>query len=402
MFTHVPARLHARRRLAGVMAVAAAAAVAAAGCGSSSDSSGSGGASASTSGGAGSTPQISDTQLQVGKLTVDISKFCGSKPMKIGLIDGFGGNAWRAQVRKMVENEARTCPNTKEFLYFDSNLDPQKFINTINAWTAQGVNLIIAYDDYGQLPVPAFRKAQQAGVTVVTHNGVPGNATIPADVSAAVYPDWSQAGGDIADFMCANVNGGSGKGNLIHFAGPAGNLYDGSLYPAIKKALAAKCPGVKYLQKDPLVTNWDFGKTQQQAAAALNRYPKIDGITTSYTGALPSVYRAFQAAGRKMPPIGGNAVSNELVCTLHKQKAADRWTVLSEDGTGNMAPIALALGMQAVQTGEKQSGATTVKLAPYVNTSKGVLPKCFPDIPPAADLSNALTPEDTKALLKGQ
>jgi ribose transport system substrate-binding protein len=381
------------------VAIVAALAFVGAGCGSDDDDSS--GAGASTSGGDSAQSIADAVQLKAGELTVDVSKFCGDKPMKVGLIDGFGGNAWRAQVRAMIEREARKCPNVEDFLYFDANLDPQKYINTVNSWAAQGVNLIVAYDDFGQLVVPAFRKAQQQGVTVVTHNGVPGKAVIPTDVTAAVYPNWEKAGGDIASFMCENVNGGSGKGNLIHFAGPAGNLYDGSLFPAIKAALAKECPGVKYLQ-DPLVTNWDFGKTQQEAASALNKYDQIDGITTSYTGALPSVNRAFEAANRKMPPVGGNAVSNELVCLLNKQKGDDRWTVLSEDGTGNMGPIALALGMEAVQTGKKQSGPTTVDLADYVNTAKGEIPKCYPDIPPAADLSNALSEQETKTLLKGQ
>jgi ribose transport system substrate-binding protein len=389
------------RARAWLLGVAMVAALALASCGDDDD--GSTAAPAGTGEGGGSEQAIADAvQLKAGELTVDSSEFCGDKPMKIGLIDGFGGNAWRAQVRAMIEREARKCQNVEDFLYFDANLDPQKYINTVNSWAAQGVNLIVAYDDFGQLVVPAFRRAQQQGVTVVTHNGVPGDAVIPTDVTAAVYPNWETAGGDIAKFMCENVNGGSGKGGLIHFAGPAGNLYDGSLYPAIKEALAKDCPGLKYLQEDPLVTNWDFGKTQQEAASALNKYDQIDGITTSYTGALPSVNRAFEAAGRKLPPVGGNAVSNELACLLSKQKGDDRWTVLSQDGTGNMGPIALALGMEAVQTGKKQSGPTLVELADYVDTAKGEIPQCYPDIPPAADLSNALSEQETKDVLRGQ
>ena len=369
-----------------------------AGCGSSDD-----GGSAAGAGGESQTVAEVPAEalaLEPGKLTIDVSEFCGEKPFKMGLIDGFGGNNWRAQVRAMIEDEVGKCDNLDEFLYFDSNLDPQKFIGTLSSWTAQGVNIIVAYDDFGQLVVPALSKAQKQGVTVVTHNGVPGEATIPGDVSAAVYPDWEAEGGRIAKFMCENVNGGSGEGKLVHFAGPAGNLYDGSLFPAIKAALGEECPGVEYLQ-DPLVTDWDFGKTQQAASGALNRHAKIDGITTSYTGALPSVNRAFEAAGRELPPIGGNAVSNELVCILNDQKESERWTVLSDDGTGNMGPIAAALGLQAFQSGEAQSGPTTVELAEYVNTAKGILPKCYRDIPGPADLSNALSPERTKEVLGG-
>lgn len=377
-------------------------------CGSSS-----GGSSSATSGGessggetstettGGSGPAIeSPVQLYVGKPSVDVSEFCGEKPFKIGLIDGFGGNNWRAQVRAMLEEEAEKCENLEEFVYFDSNLDPEKFISTINSWAAQGVNIIVAYDDFGQLVVPALAKAQQQGVIVVTHNGVPGEASIPEDVSAAVYPDWEAEGKRIAAFMCENVNEGSGEGKIVHFAGPAGNLYDGSLFPAIKSALAEECPGVEYLQ-DPLVTDWDFGKTQQAAATAINKYPEIDGITTSYTGALPSVERAFSAAGKEMPPVAGNAVSNELVCILNKQKPSERWTILSDDGTGNMGPVAEALGLKAYQFDEPQSGPTEAILAEYINTTKGILPECIPDIPGPADLSNALSPERTREVLGG-
>ena len=75
--------------------------------------------------------------------------------------------------------DGEECPNVTEVKYFDANLDPEKFNSTVSAWAAQGVNIIVAFDDFGQSAVPAFKAAQLAGVKVVTDNAIPGNAQIP-------------------------------------------------------------------------------------------------------------------------------------------------------------------------------------------------------------------------------
>src|SRR5665213_291858 len=44
----------------------------------------------------------------------DISKYCGTKPLKVAYSDGWGGNYWRQITRAEFEAEAAKCPNITE------------------------------------------------------------------------------------------------------------------------------------------------------------------------------------------------------------------------------------------------------------------------------------------------
>ena len=44
----------------------------------------------------------------------DITKYCGTKPLKVAYADGWGGNYWRQITRAEFEDEAAKCPNITE------------------------------------------------------------------------------------------------------------------------------------------------------------------------------------------------------------------------------------------------------------------------------------------------
>ncbi len=49
----------------------------------------------------------------------DITKFCGTKPIRVALSEGFTANSWRKTVFAEFQGEARKCPNIKEILHTD-------------------------------------------------------------------------------------------------------------------------------------------------------------------------------------------------------------------------------------------------------------------------------------------
>src|SRR3990170_3556785 len=75
----------------------------------------------------------------------DITTMCGTKPMKVGVFDGFGGNSWRKITLAEIEDEASKCPNITEVIYTDGQGDQQKTISNINGLVAQGVNVLIGF-----------------------------------------------------------------------------------------------------------------------------------------------------------------------------------------------------------------------------------------------------------------
>ena len=55
-----------------------------------------------------------------------MSKFCGTKPIKVALSDGWGGNYWRHIQRVEFEDEASKCKNITEARYTDGEFKPEK------------------------------------------------------------------------------------------------------------------------------------------------------------------------------------------------------------------------------------------------------------------------------------
>lgn len=357
-------------------------------CGSSeSDGSGDGGESLDSNVGA------SAAELLPGKAMTanskDITEYCGEKDTKLGIIDGFGGNAWRKQTRAQIEKEAAKCPNITEVLYVDANIDPQKFNGTIDSWVTQGVNIIVAYDDFGQIAVPTFAKAEAAGTHIGTHNALPGDAVEGEQVTAAVRPNAEHVATKWAEFFSGIFP--DGKGNIIMLGGTPGNLLDPYLMEAFKKVLV-DYPDLKLLQDEAVVTNWDFGEAQRVTGTLINKYPNLDGIVMSYGAMVPSIHRAYKQAGKPMVPVAGIASSNEAVC-LHEREGD--FEILMQDGTTNESIIALRKILAKYQ-GIENDEPTLVDLPVFIDSTSGVLPTCEPDLPDGADTSAEMTVEELK------
>jgi ribose transport system substrate-binding protein len=341
--------------------------------------------------------------LKIGELTFDPTKYCGDKPAKVGIIDGFGGNAWRVQNRAMEEALLKKCPNVTEVKYSDANLDPEAYIGTLGSWAAQGVNVIAAYPDFGQATVPAFRAATQQGVFVGTPVSLPGNAKVPQDLASAVIPNFAQEGAEWVDFLDKAIDG---PAKVALIGGPAGNSFDPIMLEAMNNAIKKTGADVEFVEPDPVVGNWEAAKTQQATAAMINKHPDINGLVMTYAAAIPSAIRAFEAAGKPLPAFVGQSSSNELVCEVQKlvsqRDKNPGFALLSHDGSGNIPPITLFKALAAYEGIDAPELGTTddwtiVNMARYIDTLKGDVPKCYDDLPGGADMSMAMTPEEVAA-----
>ena len=314
-----------------------------------------------------------------------IAKYCGTKPWKLGLIDGFGGNSWRVEVRRLLEHEAKQCKTNTDVFYFNANLDPQKYISTLNAWTAQGVNVVVLYDDFGQAVVPAIRRAHKAGVKLGSDNAFPGDAVEGKDMTAIIIPSAVHIAEGVAAFFKKSLPGG--KGGLVFLGGTPGNLLDPWMMKGLKEVLARpEYKGITLLQDTPAITNWDFGLAGQIATGLVNKYgSKLNGFVTSYVAMAPSVYRALKAAGKPLPAITGVSSSNETLCLI-KSEGKDKFKVYSQDGTVLEALLALRKSLAAFQ-GIPNDEPSMVNLPTFIDTSSNMVPACQPKLPPGADLS---------------
>ncbi len=226
--------------------------------------------------------------------------FCGTKPITLAVLDGFGINAWSQESYAAVRSEAAKCSNVKVITAAGGG-DLQKSISDISSSVAQGANAITVIPDFGAAELaahPAGDGSGREGRAVGSRRRWEARQGLRRRTSTGTT---RYAGTIWANWMVKALHG---KGNVIYTGGPAGNPVGAAQLAAIV-AVFKKHPGMKLLtgNKDWPVTNWDPATAQKVTAALLAKYPKIDGIISNYgTDAFASI-RAFQAAGRKLVPV---------------------------------------------------------------------------------------------------
>ncbi|HJX49080.1 MAG TPA: substrate-binding domain-containing protein [Gaiellaceae bacterium] len=297
--------------------------------------------------------------------------FCGTKPITLAVLDGYGVNAWSQHSYAAVRSEAAKCTNVTVTVAAGGG-DLQKSIADISGAVAQGANAIVVIPDFGQSELPAIQQATKAGVKVVPWAASAGGTNGTDYVS---YVDWlpQYAGTIWAQWMAGVLHG---KGNVAYLGGPAGNPVGMDALANMVKVFK-KYPGIKLITGNTgfAVTNWDPATAQKVTAALLAKYPKIDGIITNYGTDALAAARAFQAAGRKLVPVAG-ADANGLSC-LYKKSGTALATVSTRNWLGRIA----ARKAIAAAEGLPNTEPSLLKLGWWENTTAGKPAKCVAGAP---------------------
>jgi ribose transport system substrate-binding protein len=310
--------------------------------------------------------------------------FCGTKPITLSVLDGYGINAWSQESYTAVRSEAAKCSNVKVITAAGGG-DLQKSISDITSSVAQGANAITVIPDFGSAELPAIQQATAQGVKVVPWGADPSGVNGKDFVG---YVDWNDgyAGTLWAQWMVKALHG---KGNVVYTGGPAGNPVGASQLAAVV-AVFKSHPGMKLLTgtKSWPVTNWDPATAQKVTAALLAKYPKIDGIISNYgTDALASI-RAFQAAGRKLVPVT-TLDANGLSC-LYKKNGLPLSTISSRNWLGRVAARKAIAAAEGLPNGEPNIYKLTF-FEDTLSTGKPLQcnPKASPDFYPSNKLTTA-------------
>jgi len=306
------------------------------------------------------------------------TSWCGTKPITLGIEDGFGTNGWSQSSMAAVRSEAAECPNVKQVVSIgQGNL--QTAISQINAMTAQGVNALVVIPDFGQSELPAIQAATRAGVKVVPWAADPGGTPGTDYIS---YVDWdpTNSGKLWASWMAETLHG---KGNVVFLGGPAGNPVSTAELNGINSVLA-NYPGIKLLtgNKDWAVTNWDPAQAQQTMAALLSKYPNIDGVITDDGQGSVGAIRAFTSAGRPLVPFTALEV-NQLGCTYKDLKPSNPNFELATISSRNwMGRIAARMAIAAAE-GLPDNDPSIYALPLLEDSTAGQAPQCDPSLPAA-------------------
>jgi ribose transport system substrate-binding protein len=319
-------------------------------------------------------------------LPTGTDKLCGDEPIKLAQVDGFGANSWRKIVRQELKSELKPCTNVK-ISYAQAGGDIQKFNTQINSFVAQGFDIILVYDDFGEQGLPAISKATKAGVTVVPYISNPGG-TPGEDYAAFVDEHRDEVGKTFADWLNKTLKG---QGNVIFLGGIPGNP---SSLSFMEPTVGNTDPGIKWVQDKPVDTNWDPAQYTRVTAGLISKYPELDAYVSDYGAATVGSLRAYQNAGQPMPALATLASSNELGCVYEEVKADwPKFEMVWVEGTTRVVRWAARRALATFNDIELND-PTLLKMFPFVDTTAGKEPECRKDLPPDADLSSGLTPEE--------
>ncbi|MFN8196478.1 MAG: substrate-binding domain-containing protein [Nocardioidaceae bacterium] len=352
------------------------------------------GASDTSSSDAASAPDIAAGSVGTVDQFGDMAAVCGDKPMKVGVVDGYGTNSWSKTVLAEIESEAAKCPAIESVEFAAGAGDLTTTTSAITSMAAKGVDIILVIPDAGpgKAHVPAMRQATQAGSIVVPFASDP-EGTAGTDYLDYVDQDPKYSGKTWAQWVADQL--GDKGGNVVFLGGPAGAAVSVQEFEGVKEVLAEN-PQLNLLTPEPVVTNWDPAQAQEAMAGLLAKNDKIDAVIADYGAVAAGVIRAYESAGISVPLLTSTD-DNSLSCGFDgikaKNSAYELATVTSRTWIGRVAlrkAVAQFQGKDDAEPSiyefalaEDSSGSTAGSVAPA--------DACLADAPSDASPSSLLT-----------
>jgi ribose transport system substrate-binding protein len=304
--------------------------------------------------------------------------WCGSKKIKLGFTDGFGGNSWRLVTTASARDEAKKCPSVTSIDYADGQGNTQKAISDIQGMVAKGVNALVVFPDAGKAMLPALRSAYKAGVVTVPYRVDPGGKA-GADYNVWIDTPFAKAGEAWGKWIRRVLPNG---GNVLMLSGPKGNSQGVEENKGLHKILD---PSGKYTfigEKPFEVTNWDPALTQKVLSADIAKYKKIDVIVSDFGPSLVGALPEFTKSGRTIPALA-TSDGNVLGCFWQKQHAKNPTFKLFTVSTQNdHARLAIQWAV-ALATGGKKPASTHFPALTFEDSTTGKPHpvECKPNLP---------------------
>lgn len=281
---------------------------------------------------------------------VSCSKSESGDKLTIGLLPKSKGN----QYFVTCEKGARTAAAELDAeLKFDGpiNSDPAKQNEIVENWITDGVDVIVAACENRDSISTALKKAQTAGIKVITFD-----ADAQKDArSFFVNQATAQGIGEQLIDTAANLTGGEGEFAIITGTLTASNLNEWIKY--IKERQAAEYPKMKLVDIKPCDDQKD--KAQQEATNLLSAYPNLKAIIAVCSPAVPGAAEAVKQAGKAgaVKVLGlGLPSENRAYVKEGLTQAVVLWNVEELGYLSIMAAAAVAKGELSVGATEFNAG----------------------------------------------
>lgn len=244
-------------------------------------------------------------------------------PFRLGISNGYLGNTWRAQFVEDLQKVADELKADGDFAKIDilsSTSGAPGQITQINSLINNGVDALVINPVSGEALKPVISRALAAGILVVI-------ADDPLDHPGAISVAIDQAQEQLGqlDWLIEKLGG---KGNIVFIDGLAGNTASEWRVHA-RAPVLAKNPDIKVVAAVP--AGWDPAKAREVMSSLLSAHNDIDGVLIQDVMA-DGVVRAYEAAGRPIPPIAGDYLHAFL--KVWKEKNLDALTLITPPGIG--------------------------------------------------------------------
>lgn len=218
------------------------------------------------------------------------SQAAGGK-LRIALANSYIGNSWRIEMENQWKAALKMEPfaSQVEGSIYNSNNDLRDQSQQLSNLVSLGVHAICVDAASPTALNGIIDEASRRGILVVSFDN-----TVTAPSALSVNTNQFEFGRILAQHL---VDLMGGKGNVIMVTGVPGTTVD-SDRNAGAESVWKRYPGIKVVNR--YTGMWDSSVAQKNTAAVVASLPKIDGIWAQ--GGSDGVLKAFQAAGRPLPP----------------------------------------------------------------------------------------------------
>ena len=312
----------------------------------------------------------------------------GRGHVRIGFAEGSGQNTYRLQLVMELMLQAFTYPEVASVQWVSALGDTTKALSDMQAFTAQGVDIIIGHPDIGETFLQVAKDATAEGIIVVNEyfniGGVPG-----VDYLGLANGDLC----DMGDQMGTNLGTelerrGIADPNYFLLGGIPGNAFTEAWENCADPALESA--GVSKLGRSD--TSWSLQGIFEASAAVLASESRIDGWLHDWAFGLTQVVRAYEATGRELDfaAVTNTDELNPLRFFTPLEEANPGFSMLYGNGLVNIPRLALHMAMLKLRG---MDNVPTEVIVPFKNFPAPPLEELNPLLPGDALLTGSI-PDD--------
>jgi ABC-type sugar transport system substrate-binding protein len=241
----------------------------------------------------------------------------GEGELTYGVADGFGGNTWRKFTKMEGILQAMAYPEIGKYIYLDANGDLSKMQANIRSLSAQGVNILTTYDDFGAAVDPAFEAAQRAGAVVSNFVGPVEAEESAIDVHA--QNDFCTAGKAMIDAAAKMVGN---KGSVAYLSGTPGNPQGEEWQGCADEEIESKYPELEVTYKGD--TEWTAAGTTKATSAMIASGKPVDVVIYDYAEPVQQIVSTYEKAGKTPPAVVATSSSNGTLIAWDKSQGGSK------------------------------------------------------------------------------